>query len=92
MASSLPTGPIRFKLTNDCMFRAVFQKNQKVLKSLIAAFLHMQPKIILTVKILNPIVLGENVDNKTIVLDLLVHLNNNTYLNAVDTITCNRLS
>ncbi|MBP3459273.1 MAG: Rpn family recombination-promoting nuclease/putative transposase [Lachnospiraceae bacterium] len=77
----LPTGPIRFKLTNDYMFRAVFQKNQKILKSLIAALLHMQAETILTVEILNPIVLGENIDNKTIVLDLLVHLNNNTYLN-----------
>lgn len=78
---SFPTGPIRFKLTNDYMFRAVLQKNQKVLKAMIAALLHMKADDILTAEILNPIVLGETIDNKTVVLDLRVHFNNHTYLN-----------
>ena len=58
------TGEIRYNMTNDYMFRAILQKNERVLRGLVASLLHMQP-----------------IDEKTIVLDVKIKLNNNSYLN-----------
>lgn len=78
---SSPKGPLLFKLTNDYMFRAVFQQNQKVLKALIAALLHLDISKINSIKILNPIVLGEDINAKTVVLDLLIRFNDDRIIN-----------
>ena len=75
------TGEIRYNMTNDYMFRAILQKNERVLRGLVASLLHMQPEEIETISIENPIVLGEDIDEKTIVLDVKIKLNNNSYLN-----------
>ena len=37
--SDLPRGAVRYRMTNDYMFRAVFQKNPKALKGLLCALL-----------------------------------------------------
>jgi len=37
------TGVIDYGFTNDYMFRAILQKNKKVLKALICALLHLAP-------------------------------------------------
>lgn len=34
------TGKIRYTMTNDYMFRAILQKNQKVLRGLVSSLLH----------------------------------------------------
>ncbi len=75
------TGKIDYPLTNDYMFRAVLQKNQKVLKGLIAALLHLNSQDIQSADILNPIVLGEFIDDKTFVLDVKVMLDNSAIIN-----------
>lgn len=75
------SGPIRFRLTNAYMFVAVLQKNHETLCHLIAALLHIRRSDILTVEILNPIILGEDIGKKDIVLDLRILLNNNVILN-----------
>lgn len=75
------TGPIRFRLTNAYMFVAVLQKNHEALCHLIAALLHIKRSDIVSVEILNPIILGEDISKKDIVLDLRILLNNNTILN-----------
>ncbi len=36
---TLPSGKLRYKLTNDYMFRAVFQENENALKGLLSALL-----------------------------------------------------
>ena len=42
--SSIPqSGNLCYNMTNDYMFRAVLQKNTKVLKGLIGALLHLDP-------------------------------------------------
>lgn len=79
--STLPSGKIRYTLTNDYMFRAVFQKNQNALKGLLSALLDIPKKEIKEVTILNPIILGETIDNKTCILDLHLRLNNNELIN-----------
>lgn len=75
------TGPIRFRLTNAYMFVAVLQKNHEALCHLIAALLHIKRSDIITVEILNPIILGEDIGKKDIVLDLRILLNNNSIIN-----------
>ncbi len=79
--STSPSGKIEYTLTNDYMFRAVFQKNQNALKGLLSALLDIPKTSIKEVTILNPIILGETIDNKTCILDLHLRLNNNELIN-----------
>lgn len=72
------TGVIQYNMTNDYMFRYILQKNQKVLKGLICAVLHLEPEQIKKVEITNPINLNEDIKDKEFVLDIDVMLNDNT--------------
>ncbi|MCM1183716.1 MAG: Rpn family recombination-promoting nuclease/putative transposase [Roseburia sp.] len=74
------TGEIPYNMTNDYMFRAVLQKNEKVLRGLVAALLHLNPDEI-QVEITNPIKLGSTIANKDFLLDVDVVLNRRTRLN-----------
>ena len=62
-------------------FSALLQKNNHVLKGLICALLHLKPEEVISVTILNPIVLGEYIDNKDFILDIRFLLNDNTIIN-----------
>ena len=75
------TGSPAYGLTNDYMFRAVFQENELARKGLIASILHMNPEYIQSVAIRNPIKLGEQIEDKEFVLDIEVMLNNNHVIN-----------
>lgn len=75
------TGSPKHGLTNDYMFRAVFQENELARKGLIASVLHMNPEDIYEVQILNPIELGAHVDDKDFILDIRVLLNNGHFIN-----------
>lgn len=68
------TGKMPYSLTNDYLFRALLQRNNRVLKHLICDLLHLRPETVRTVTIENPIVLGEALDNKTFILDIRVAL------------------
>jgi predicted transposase/invertase (TIGR01784 family) len=74
-------GPLGFKLTNDYLFRAVFQENEEARKGLLSALLHIPKEEILTAFLLNPIILGDNINEKEIILDLKIFLNNSKILN-----------
>ena len=74
-------GPIPYNLMNDYMFRVVLQENEFVLRGLIGSLLHLDQGDIRSVEIKNPIKLGEQIDDKTFVLDIEVLLNNDTCLN-----------
>lgn len=74
------TGKLSYNMTNDYMFRAVLQKNTKVLKGLIGALLHLDPESI-DVKITNPVILGQSFANKDFVLDVNIIINNEIWLN-----------
>ena len=74
-------GPIPYNLMNDYMFRVVLQENKFVLQGLIGSLLRLNQEDIRSVEIKNPIKLGEQIDDKTFVLDIEVLLNNDTCLN-----------
>lgn len=75
------SGPVGIRMTNDYLFRALLQRNNKVLKGLICSLLHLPPEQVQTVTITNPIELGKEINEKTFILDIKVLLNNNTIVN-----------
>ncbi|MCM1056343.1 MAG: Rpn family recombination-promoting nuclease/putative transposase [Firmicutes bacterium] len=79
------TGKLPFTLTNDYLFKALMQKNKKVLKYLICSLLRIKPGKVRKVEIKNPIVLGESVngesDSKIFVLDVNVLLDDRMLIN-----------
>lgn len=75
------TGKMEFGLTNDYMFHAVFQKNLVALKGLVASVLHLNPETISEVVITNPIKIGDQIDDKSFILDIEVLLNNSQIIN-----------
>ncbi len=85
------TGKIPYNMTNDYMFRAVLQSNNKVLRSLVCSLLHFAEAEVDSVAITNPIVLGESINNKEFRLDIHLLLNDSTHINLEMQIT-NRLN
>ncbi len=75
------TGPLPHKLTNDYMFKAFLQKNEKALRGLLCALLRMKDTDIKSVAITNPIILGERITDKYVILDIKLLLNDNTIIN-----------
>ncbi len=75
------SGPLRFNMTNDYMFRAVLQTNNKVLRGLICSLLHLTEDEVISVEITNPVILGEAIDNKEFRLNINVLLNDHTLIN-----------
>ena len=74
-------GPVTIPMTNDYLFRALLQRNNKVLKALICSLLHMKIADVQTVTITNPIELGKAITSKEFILDIRVELNKNTIIN-----------
>ncbi len=63
------------------MFRAILQKSERVLRGLVGSLLHLSQDEIQSVEITNPIRLGEQIDNKTFVMDINLRLNDDTNIN-----------
>ena len=76
-----PTGAGPIPMTNDYLFRAFVQRNNRALKGLVAALLYKEPEAIASAEIMNPIELGNSVNDKTFILDIRVSLNNHTRIN-----------
>lgn len=74
---SKQTGRLRYTLTNDYLFHIVFQRNKKILRGLVQSLLNLKSDEILDIILENPITPGETVNDKTIILDLFITLNNN---------------
>lgn len=79
---NLTTGKLPYKLTNDYLFRAVFQARPKALEGLCRSVLHLSVEDTISVTLQNPIVLGEEIDSKEYILDLAVLINNSQFLNV----------
>lgn len=75
------TGTLTIPMTNDYLFRALLQRNNKVLKGLICALLHLSPDKVSSAEITNPIELGTSMGDKTFILDIKVMLNDLTIIN-----------
>ena len=74
-------GSFDYPLTNDYMFRALFQKNNKALKGLISSLLRLPIDEIHSVDITNPIVLGDEYTDKEFHLDIKAELNHDKLIN-----------
>ena len=75
------TGPVTIRMTNDYLFRALLQRNNQVLKSLIRSLLHLTSDEVTLVEIANSIELGTTVDEKEFILDIKVHMNSSFTIN-----------
>lgn len=74
-------GTIDYTLLNDYMFHAVLQNNETVLRGFIGSLLHLKQEEILCIEIKNPIIIGEDVNDKEFILDIQILLNTNTCIN-----------
>ena len=74
-------GPLDIPMTNDYLFRALLQQNNRVLKALICALLHLDPKSVQKVSVENPIELGKSYEEKELILDIKALLNGNMVIN-----------
>ena len=81
------SGDIPYNMTNDYMFRAVLQTNNKVLRGLICSLLHLAETEVKAVEIANPVILGEAVRDKEFRLDINVVMNNSVLINLEMQIT-----
>lgn len=70
-----------YRLTNDYLFRAVFQERPKALEGLCRVVLGLNENDIVSVTLKNPIELGKTLDEKDFILDLAVVVNNSLFLN-----------
>ena len=75
------SGPVPVSMTNDYQFRALMQMNKDVLTALLEALLHRKPGQITSIRIKNPIKLGDYIEDKEFVLDLLVEINGKVTVN-----------
>ena len=70
-----------YGMRNDYMFHAVLQKNEEVLRNLLATLLEMDETDIASCHIENPIELGKEIEGKECILDVKLTLNNAKIIN-----------
>ena len=75
------SGPVEFSMTNDYLFKTFLQRNNKALKGLIAALLHMPVEQIKSVEVIPARDEGDSLTDKTLIMDLLVSFNNDRIIN-----------
>ncbi|MBE5829187.1 MAG: Rpn family recombination-promoting nuclease/putative transposase [Butyrivibrio sp.] len=75
------TGLLHYNMTNDYMFRMVLQRDKNTLINLISSILGIPVSKIKDVKIQNPVEVGRSINDKEYQMDILVLLNDNTYIN-----------
>ena len=75
------TGELPYKLTNVFFFKAFLERNEIALRGLLCALLSMKPEEIVSVIITNPIQPGDSMDDKNMILDVRVLLNNQEIIN-----------
>ena len=68
-------------MRNDYMFHAVLQKNEEVLRNLLATLLEMDEADIVSCHIENPIELGKKIEGKDCILDVKIKLNDARIIN-----------
>ncbi len=75
------TGKVPIRMTNDYLFKVLLQKNEIVLTELISSLLFTESSKVRNVKITNPIIPGETINDKTVVLDVNVNFNDGERIN-----------
>ena len=64
------SGKLDFSMSNDYLFRALLQKDEKTLKLIVASFLQVSVESISDIEITNPILLGADINDKEYHLDI----------------------
>ena len=72
------TGPIRYGMMNDYIFRIVFQENKFALKGLLCALLGLKENQIVALKITNEVKPGISISDKEYRMDIVVELSDGT--------------
>lgn len=75
------TGPLSIPMTNEYLFRAILQRSNYVLKGLVCSLFCLSPEEVTSVTIINPILLGESINEKTFFLDIFMILNGDVHIN-----------
>ena len=75
------SGKPELSFANDYLFRSLLQADEKTLRLMTADLMHLKLEEITDIEITNPIILGVNVVDKEIRLDIRAVLNRNTELN-----------
>ncbi len=75
------TGPVEVGMTNDYMFRIVFQQNKFALKGLLSSVLHLNPDSITDIEIQNVVTPGVSISDKEYRMDILLTLNDGIVIN-----------
>lgn len=75
------TGPVTIRLTNDYLFKKLLQENVQVLKSLICSLLHFSPDQVKDAIVTNPILDGDSINDKNVILDVNVVFNSGSRIN-----------
>ena len=75
------SGKINYSLCNDYLFRAMLQTDSESLRYMISCLLDL-PLETLSVQLLNPIELGEKIEDKDYILDLRVLVNDEILCNV----------
>ena len=78
--STLMDDRLYVELTNDLLFHMVFSKNMEALKDLLSSLLAMDPDRIQRIEILNPMQYNDSYETKETILDLKIHLNNESFI------------
>ena len=74
------SGPLPFRMTNDYLFKALLQENESVLRAIVCALLHLDPEGVGELEITNPIILGDRVEDKDVILDVNVRFSDGASL------------
>ena len=75
------TGKVPIRMTNDYLFKVLLQKNEIVLTELISSLLFTESSKVRNVQVTNPIIPGETINDKTVVLDVNVNFNDGERIN-----------
>ena len=74
-------GKLPYTLQNDYLFKVVLQSDKDILYSLLCSLLFLEKDEITSARITNPILPGEMIDMKTIILDIKLILNDRSVVN-----------
>ena len=74
-------GELKVRMCNDLLFHIVMQESETALKSLVGACLHIPVVKIHSIEVMNVIVPGTRINEKTCILDILLTLNHERTLN-----------
>lgn len=81
------TGPLRIPFTNDYLFRAMLQRNNHALVSMLCSLMQIGMDTVFSAEITNPIILGDHAEDKDIIPDIRIVFNDHTFLNLKIRIT-----